>query len=241
MEEQALVKFDYGEKPVRTWIDPQFQPWFCGTDVATILELKHIRETLRQIKPEWKHSVRIADAIGRMRKTAFVNEPALYKLVFRSRKPEAEKFTDWIAVEVLPTIRKTGTFPAPPNSPLEALRVAVDQMIVIEEKQRQLTGKVEGHDKRPEQIERRQTRLDNPKVEREPVTPTQIGAYFDPPLSARRINRLLHEREMQWKVGGQWVATEKGKPFSVTIAKEIRPQFVVHQLLWERRTIELIR
>lgn len=43
----------------------------------------------------------------------FITESGVYKLVFKSRKPNAEKFTDWIADEVLPTLRKTGTYEMP--------------------------------------------------------------------------------------------------------------------------------
>lgn len=52
----------------------------------------------------------ITDPRGRVQDTTVINEPAVYKLVFRSNKPEAEKFSDWVAEEVLPTIRKTGGY-----------------------------------------------------------------------------------------------------------------------------------
>ncbi|MDQ7023520.1 MAG: BRO family protein [Candidatus Gracilibacteria bacterium] len=41
---------------------------------------------------------------------SLISEPRMYKLVFKSRKPEAEKFSDWVVSEVLPTIRKTGSY-----------------------------------------------------------------------------------------------------------------------------------
>ena len=52
----------------------------------------------------------LPDSLGRLQKTVFINESAVYKLAFRSRKPEAERFTDWIAGEVIPQIRKTGKY-----------------------------------------------------------------------------------------------------------------------------------
>jgi prophage antirepressor-like protein len=56
----------------------------------------------------------LPDSLGRPQKTVFINESAVYKMAFRSRKPEAEQFTDWIAGEVIPQIRKTGKYV--PNS-----------------------------------------------------------------------------------------------------------------------------
>ena len=50
------------------------------------------------------------DSIGRKADVTMINEPNLYKLVFQSRKPEAEKFADWVTSEVLPAIRKHGAY-----------------------------------------------------------------------------------------------------------------------------------
>ena len=241
MEEQALIKFDYGEKPVRTWVDPECNPWFCGKDVCLALLISNHNDALGRIRKDWKHGVGLTDPIGRIQTTIFINEPALYKLVFRSRKPEAERFTNWVAGEVLPSIRRTGTFTARPISSLEALRVAVDHMIRIEEEQLRIASSVDRHEERLRQLETKRDKLYDPDVQKKPITPTQLGAYFEPPLSARKINRILYEHGFQWKVGGQWIATEKGKPYSLTVAREPRPDLIVHQLLWQRRTIDLLR
>ena len=52
----------------------------------------------------------VTDALGRLRPTLVVNEYGLYDLILRSRKPEARKFKRWILEEVLPTLRKTGSY-----------------------------------------------------------------------------------------------------------------------------------
>ena len=47
----------------------------------------------------------------------FITESGVYKLVFKSRKPNAEAFTDWVTDEVLPTLRKTGSYEMPKQKP----------------------------------------------------------------------------------------------------------------------------
>jgi len=55
----------------------------------------------------------IPDPLGRLQSTFFISEPAVYMVAFRSNKPDAIRFTKWVASEVLPSIRKTGTYTQP--------------------------------------------------------------------------------------------------------------------------------
>jgi prophage antirepressor-like protein len=85
-------------------------PWFVAKDVATVLGVANSRDAIARLKESEKDDVGISDAIGRTQRTTIISEYALYKLAFRSNKPEAEAFTDWVASEVLPAIRKTGEY-----------------------------------------------------------------------------------------------------------------------------------
>lgn len=62
----------------------------------------------------------------------FLTESGVYKLAFRSNKPEAEKFTDWVADEVLPSIRKTGSYSAKPLSQTEFLLETAKAMVELD-------------------------------------------------------------------------------------------------------------
>lgn len=64
----------------------------------------------------------------------FVNEGNLYRAIFQSRKPEAERFTDWVTEEVLPSIRKTGGYTAKPMTLTE--NVAAQAQILLEQEKR---------------------------------------------------------------------------------------------------------
>ena len=108
----ALSPFYYGQKEIRT-VKIGDEIWFAGKDICEGLDIAWTSRTLDPIKSDWKRVMNLITPRGNQDLTV-ISEAAVYKLAFRSRKPEAEKFTDWIAGEVLPQIRKTGKY-IPPN------------------------------------------------------------------------------------------------------------------------------
>lgn len=109
MNQSALTTFHFNSNQVRTTIDDVQNPWFIAKDVCSVLGIQWTGHSLNSIKSEWKGVVNYTTPKGNQNLT-IINEPALYKLTFRSRKHEAERFIDWIAEEVLPSIRKTGSY-----------------------------------------------------------------------------------------------------------------------------------
>ncbi|WP_449454935.1 BRO family protein [Streptococcus suis] len=85
------------------------EPFFNLNDCCQILEIKNPRDALKRLNPK---GVATTDTLtnGGTQQANFINEANFYKLVFQSRKPEAEKFADWVTSEVLPTIRKHGAY-----------------------------------------------------------------------------------------------------------------------------------
>lgn len=79
-------------------------------DVCACLGIENPRDWARALDADELGAVDIVDAIGRMQETLVISEPGLYKLLARSRKPEAKRFDRWVRHEVLPTIRKTGGY-----------------------------------------------------------------------------------------------------------------------------------
>lgn len=91
------------------------EPWFVAKDVAQALELTWSGHTLDSIPEEWKGMVKLTTPSsgtrgGGVQSLAVINEAALYKLAFRSNKPQADAFVNWVAGEVLPSIRRTGAY-----------------------------------------------------------------------------------------------------------------------------------
>jgi prophage antirepressor-like protein len=86
------------------------RPLFRATDIGKMLDLQNIRDVMQKVPAHQKDGVDSTDAIGRRQKMTFVTESGLYRMIMQSRKPEAEAFTDWVTEEVLPNIRKHGTY-----------------------------------------------------------------------------------------------------------------------------------
>lgn len=115
----ALTTFQFEEHPVRSLLQGE-QPWFVGKDVCDVLALKNSRHALARLAKDERDSVAIDDAIQRKRDTTIVNEPGVFRLIFTSRVPAAERFKRWLAHEVLPALRRTGRFQMPGCAPEES-------------------------------------------------------------------------------------------------------------------------
>lgn len=96
---------------IRTITDEKGEPWFCGKDVATALGYVDTDQALRNhCKEGGALKRRVIDSLGREQDTIFINEGNLYRLIMRSKLPSAEEFEKWVCEEVLPSIRKTGSY-----------------------------------------------------------------------------------------------------------------------------------
>ena len=85
------------------------EPMFVAKDVCAVLELKNPRSTLALLDEDEK-GVHIVDTPGGEQQMTIVSEPGFYKLVMRSRKPEAKAFQRWVTHEVLPALRRDGGY-----------------------------------------------------------------------------------------------------------------------------------
>lgn len=84
-------------------------PWFCLTDVCKVLELTTPSKVKERLIEKGVTTIPTLTA-GGMQQLTYISENNLYKVIFQSRKPEAEKFTDWVTSDVLPSIRKHGMY-----------------------------------------------------------------------------------------------------------------------------------
>ena len=107
---QQLAPFDFEGRPVRVVTDSQGEPWFVAADVLATIGLD--RKALERLDEDEKGVSSIHTPGGGQEMTT-VNEPGLYTLVLGSRKAEAKRFKRWVTHEVLPSIRKTGSYAVP--------------------------------------------------------------------------------------------------------------------------------
>jgi anti-repressor protein len=106
----AIVPFEFDARPVRIE-NRNGAPWFSLNDVCAVLEISNPRDAASRLDEDEK-GVGITDTLGGEQAAIVINESGLYKLVLRSRKPSAKKFTKWLTAEVLPSIRRTGSYGA---------------------------------------------------------------------------------------------------------------------------------
>lgn len=108
------------------------ETWFCLADICRPLGIR-ANDCKGRLKKDDTDTIVTVDSAGRKAQMLFVNEANLYRAIFQSRKPEAERFMDWVTEEVLPAIRKTGSYQAKPMSIAENL-AAQAQLLVEQEK-----------------------------------------------------------------------------------------------------------
>ena len=88
--------------------------WFVAVDVCRALDIQNVRQNLANFPDDEKADVCItytsSNGVTQSRKVSVVSEPGFYRLIFMSRKPEAEKIKRWVFHEVLPSIRKYGFY-----------------------------------------------------------------------------------------------------------------------------------
>lgn len=126
--------FAFEENHIRIIVE-NGEPLFCAADVCKALGYANPADALRKHCVEGGIAKRDTPTSSGVQPMAYINEPNLYRLVARSKMPHAIKFQDWVFGEVLPTIRKTGSYGKPaapqfqiPQTMQEALRLAADQM-----------------------------------------------------------------------------------------------------------------
>lgn len=109
MELQIFSNSEFGE--IRT-ITKDNEPMFCLADVCKALEISNVGNVKQRLSEKGIHTAGTLTK-GGMQKMTFISEANLYKTIFQSRKESAERFTEWVTSEVLPSIRKTGSYSKP--------------------------------------------------------------------------------------------------------------------------------
>src|ERR1035438_748989 len=106
---QAISQiFAFDDSPVRV-VGTQQKPLFVAADICRALGLENVSQALLTV-PEEEKGITLSDTLGGKQSVLTVTEPGLYRLIFKSEKPETERFRSWVFKEVLPSIRRTGHY-----------------------------------------------------------------------------------------------------------------------------------
>ncbi|UAJ78358.1 Bro-N domain-containing protein [Leifsonia sp. ZF2019] len=138
MSSNDIVPFDFEDVSVRTVIIDG-EPWWVAADVTNALRISNGRQATGRLDQDGVCQTDIIDALGRRQSVTIINESALYELVIRSDKPEAARFRRWITHDVLPSIRKTGTYTTVQKSPMEIIREQHESIGILLDENESLT------------------------------------------------------------------------------------------------------
>lgn len=202
-EIQIFSNPDFGE--VRTMVDETGKPLFCGKDVAVALGYKDPTNAMKQHCSEDGVVIHhLIDNMGRKQSAKFLSEGNLYRLIVHSKLPAAERFERWVFDEVLPSIRKTGSYSVKPMTEYQQRTLAVQTARILRETAREYRGTTYG-----QVIDAYVTKeltgeflLPLPKLEEKTYSATDIGKMFG--VSARKIGDLAKTNGLKTEEYGEW-------------------------------------
>ena len=241
----ALQVFNYNGNDIRI-TDDNGDIWFVAKDVCDILGLTNAREAMNALEDDEKSTVRISDGTspkGGNPNMNIISESGFYTLVLRSNKPEAKPFRRWVTKDVLPQIRKTGSYsllkeqPKLPDGVIDGARIIFEaaglkdnqKALALDKIYKSYTGRSALMSGEVELIAPTKNQL---------LTPKQIGAHYG--ISARKVNQILAEAGWQYKLEGNWELLEPGKQYGefVDVNKWHSDGSPVRQLKWSSAIIE---
>ena len=124
---EELRTWNFEDHEVRT-VEIDGEPWFVGKDVATVLGYANTQKAVRDhVDEEDKLTERFVLS-GQNREVIVINESGLYSLILSSKLPNAKAFKRWVTSEVLPSIRKTGSYTYQRANPNEEKALHIQEM-----------------------------------------------------------------------------------------------------------------
>ena len=203
-EVQIFENVEFGK--VRT-IVKDGEPYFVGKDVAEILGYTNSRKAIGDHVDEEDKGVTKCDTLGGVQELTIINESGLYSLILSSKLPAAKKFKRWVTSEVLPSIRKTGSYTAKHVKPDDAMQSKRLEVMELNSRTRaaNLLLKIAERTEIPEykavcnakaaEMVAGEMILPLPVAERKTYSATEIGAMFG--VSANKIGKLANKHNLK--------------------------------------------
>ena len=206
--------FNYKSSQVRT-VEINNEPWFVLKDVSAVLDLGSAHKVSERLDEDERNQIPLTDSLGRKQETTIINESGLYNVILRSDKPEAKPFRKWVTSEVLPSIRKTGSYALPKDYPT-ALRALAD----AEEQKLRLLAENQQQAQVIADFEPIRQYVDTILESKGTMATSQIAADYG--LTAQKLNKILHDGGIQRNVNGQWLLYAKHMGRGYTKSKTIQ-------------------
>jgi prophage antirepressor-like protein len=244
-----IVAFDFESNNVRVVMGEDGEPWFVAADVCAAMTIS--TEQTRRLDDDEK-GLRTVQTPGGQQEMVTINESGLYSLILTSRKAEAKRFKRWVTREVLPSIRKTGSYAAPGSvAALPApTQDRVTAILLIGEAVAKVPGVKYGiamaatltciHENTGLSVETMRRAL--PPACNEPlaaVNPTKLGEQIG--LSARTVNlRLAALGYQERNDRDEWELTDAGRAWGEALPYS-RNGHSGYQILWRPEVCELLK
>lgn len=189
---------------------------FCASDVAKMLGYSRPNDAINQhCRATVKHSTLIS---GKKQEINFIKEGDIYRLIIKSRLPQAEQFEKWIFEEVLPSIRKHGLYAM--NELLENPDMLINALQKLKEekiKTKQLEDKIKIKDQQILELQPKASYYDIILQCKDSITITTIAKDYG--ISALKLNNILHDLGIQFKQNGVWLLYQKYASMGYTLTK----------------------
>ena len=188
------------------------EPWFVGKDVAEALGYERAAKAVQDhVDDDDKDAVPIQDSIGRMQKTPIINESGLYSLILSSKLPTAKAFKHWVTSEVIPSIRKTGSYTMKPMTAYQQMMADTRQRNARIQSARILTQLAKQYkgSTYEQVLNAHATKeltgeflLPLPELGRKTYSATEIGKMLG--ISANQVGTLTNRNGLKTDQYGQW-------------------------------------
>ena len=227
--------FNFHGQEVRT-VTIDNDPYFSNADVCKILDINNPSQALKRLKQDGVITNEVIDGLGRKQDMKFVSESNLYKLIFQSKKKEAEAFTDWVTSEVLPAIRKHGLYAIDDLLNNPDMAIAALQKLK-EERQLRLKAQEEVAQKNQiiQELQPKATYYDLVLQNKSLVAISVIAKDYG--MSAKKLNKILHELKIQFKQGKTWLLYQKyaGKGYTQSKTHTIDADYSKMHTYWTQK------
>ncbi|MDX2310974.1 phage antirepressor [Limosilactobacillus mucosae] len=202
--ENEIQSFNFDNQKVRT-LAINGQPYFVGKDVAEILGYKRTADAIRENVPDKFKGVGVLPTPGGKQRVTVISEAGLYKLAFKSHAKNAEKFTDWVASEVLPSIRKHGAYMT--DEKIEEVLLNPDTIIKLATELKTERERRSIAEQRVNELTPKASYYDLVLSNKSLVTITQIAKDYG--MSGQAMNHKLHDLGVIYKQGDTWLLYSK--------------------------------
>lgn len=198
-----IQTFNFNNATMRTLTDENGETWFVAKDVCNILgiDTNHLREALDDDEITNLRNSEVRNRPGRA--PLIISEPGLYKLIMRSRKPEAKEFQRWVTHEVLPTIRKHGAYMT--QQTIDKALTSPDFLIQLATRLKEEQEKVKALEPKAQALDAFVNVEDKLLVRDAAKVLSNAGT----PISEKQLREWMANNDWIYKANGSWHATAK--------------------------------